>query len=224
MRALVIEDDNEMLFLVQSLLEMEGYVVESARTAEEGTTLAFVTDPDVIVLDLGLPDRHGLTILQRLRREGRTTPVLILTGRQDSDMTIRALDAGADDYMKKPILPDEFRSRIRALVRRGGASRTELLVCGNVVLNRLSRDVKVDGKDLGLTAREFLVLQHFLLHVNEVVTRTKLLENVWDMNFDPGSNVVDVVVTRIRRKLEGCSASVRIISKRGAGFLLQGLT
>lgn len=224
MRALVIEDDNEMLFLVQSLLEMEGYVVESARTAEEGTTLAFVTDPDVIVLDLGLPDRHGLTVLQRLRREGRTTPVLILTGRQDSDMTIRALDAGADDYMKKPILPDEFRSRIRALVRRGGASRTELLVCGNVVLNRLSRDVKVDGKDLGLTAREFLVLQHFLLHVNEVVTRTKLLENVWDMNFDPGSNVVDVVVTRIRRKLEGCSASVRIISKRGAGFLLQGLT
>lgn len=224
MRALVIEDDNEMLFLVKSLLEMEGYVVESARTAEEGTTLAFVTDPDVIVLDLGLPDRHGLTVLQRLRREGRTTPVLILTGRQDSDMTIRALDTGADDYMKKPILPDEFRSRIRALVRRGGATRTELLVCGNVVLNRLSRDVKVDGKDLGLTAREFLVLQHFLLHVNEVVTRTKLLENVWDMNFDPGSNVVDVVVTRIRRKLEGCSASVRIISKRGAGFLLQGLT
>lgn len=224
MRALVIEDDNEMLFLVKSLLEMEGYVVESARTAEEGTTLAFVTDPDVIVLDLGLPDRHGLTVLQRLRREGRTTPVLILTGRQDSDMTIRALDTGADDYMKKPILPDEFRSRIRALVRRGGATRTELLVCGNVVLNRLSRDVKVDGKDLSLTAREFLVLQHFLLHVNEVVTRTKLLENVWDMNFDPGSNVVDVVVTRIRRKLEGCSASVRIISKRGAGFLLQGLT
>lgn len=224
MRALLIEDDVQMLFLVQALLEEEGYVVESARTAEEGTTLAFVSEPDLIVLDLGLPDRHGLSVLQRIRREGKTMPVIVLTGNQDSGMTVRSLDTGADDYMKKPIIPDEFRSRVRALVRRGGATRTETLSCGNVALNRLSRAVRVGGEDLGLTAREFSVLEHLLLHVNEVVTRATLLEKVWDMNFDPGSNVVDVVVTRVRRKLETSSASVSIVSRRGVGFQLHATT
>lgn len=222
MRALVIEDDADMLFLIQSLLEHEGYRVDSASSGEEGSTLAFVNDPDVIVLDLGLPDRHGLTIIQSLRREGRATPILVLTGDQNTQMVVRALDSGADDYLKKPIVPDEFRSRVRALVRRGGARRTETLACGNVALNRLSREVRVNGEALDLTAKEFAVLEHFLLHVNHVVTRTTLLEKVWDMNFDPKSNVVDVVVTRLRRKLESCKASARIVAKRGLGFVFTG--
>lgn len=222
MRALVIEDDADMLFLIRSLLEHEGFSVDSADNGEEGATLAFVNDPDLIVLDLGLPDRHGLTVVQSLRREGRTTPILVLTGDQNAQMTVRALDSGADDYMKKPIAPDEFCSRVRALVRRGGASRTETLVCGNVVLNRLARDVRVDGEALELTAREFAVLEHFLLHENHVITRTTLLEKVWDMNFDPKSNVVDVVVARLRKKLDGSKASVRIVAKRGIGFVFTG--
>ncbi len=182
--------------------------------------MAFVNEYDAIVLDLALPDRNGLTVLQALRKEGRSTPVIVLTGANDSATTVRALDAGADDYLTKPIVIDEFRARMRALVRRGGATRSEQLACGNVVLNRLTRLVYVDTKECALTAKEFQLLEHFLIHQGQVVTRAQLLEKVWDMHFDPGSNVVDVHVTRLRKKLDTANADAKITAKRGMGFVL----
>jgi DNA-binding response OmpR family regulator len=219
-RALLIEDDATSALLSRQILEHEGFAVDLAATGNEGLTLALVNEYDAIVLDIGLPDRNGLSIVQALRREGRSTPVIVLTGTVDSAMTVRALDAGADDYVTKPLVIDEFRARLRALVRRGGAKRTEQLSCGNVVLNRLSRQLFVGGTEVELTAKELPLLEQLLLHVDAAVTRTELLERVWDMNFDPGSNVVDVNVARIRRKLRAAGADVAITARRGVGFVL----
>ena len=210
-----------MALLTKQVLEQEGFAVDHALTGNEGQTLAFVNEYDAIVLDLALPDRNGLTILQALRKDGRSTPVIVLTGSKESSSTVRALDAGADDYVTKPIVIEEFRARMRALVRRGGAKRTEQVVLGNVVLNRLTRQVLVAGAECNLTAKEFQLLEHFLLNQGQVVTRTELLDKVWDMHFDPGSNVVDVHVTRLRKKLEGSQADIRIGAKRGQGFVLE---
>lgn len=221
MRALLVEDDETMALLVRQVLEQEGFAVDHANTGNEAHTLAFVNDYDAIVLDLMLPDRNGLTVLQALRKEGRSTPVIVLTGSADSASTVRALDAGADDYQVKPVVVDEFRARMRALVRRGGAKRTEQLVCGNVTLNRLTREVIISGRACALTAKEFQLLEHFLLNTGSVISRAQLLERVWDMHFDPGSNVVDVHVTRLRKKLDAAGADVKINAKRGVGFVLQ---
>jgi DNA-binding response OmpR family regulator len=220
MRALLVEDDAPFALLGRSVLEQEGFAVDVATTGSDGLSLALVNDYDCIVLDLGLPDQNGLTIVQSLRRQGRTVPILVLTGNADSQTTVIALDAGADDYVTKPVLLDLLRARIRALVRRGGAQRTETLACGNLVLNRLSRQLFVNGAEVRLTAKELPLLEHLLLHTDEVVSRTELLERVWDMHFDPGSNVVDVNVARIRRKLQTAGAEVQIQARRGVGFVL----
>ena len=194
--------------------------MDVAGTGSEAQTLAFVNDYDAIVLDLALPDTNGLTVLQALRKAGKTTPVIVLTGTKESASTVRALDTGADDYLTKPIVIEEFRARMRALVRRGGAKRTEQITCGNVNLNRLRREVVIAGKVCALTAKEFQLVEHFIMNRGTVVSRAELLEKVWDMHFDPGSNVVDVHVTRLRKKLDKAGADVKIVSRRGMGFVL----
>jgi DNA-binding response OmpR family regulator len=220
MRVLVVDDDSTMALLERRLLEEEGYVVDTAVDGESARVLAMVNDYDAIVLDLMLPDGNSIPLIQHLRAEGKDTPVAVLTGTTDQEVTVRALDAGADDYLTKPIVFDVFKARIRALVRRGGAKRTEQLTVGNVVLNRLSRDVLVNGTALHITPRELSLLEHLLLHATEVVTRTELLEKVFDLNFDPGTNVVDVTVGRLRRKLRDAGATVAIQARRGLGFVL----
>ena len=220
MRALIVDDDATLTTLVRRLMEEDGYAVDTAASAEDGRMLAMVNEYDAIVLDLTLPDGNGIQIIQSLRRDGKKTPIIVLTGTKDSEVTVRALDAGADDYLTKPIAFAEFKARVRALVRRGGAQRTESLSVGNVVLNRLTRDVLVDGKALAVTPKELSLLEHLLLHRGEVVTRSELLDKVWDMTFDPGSNVVDVNVARLRKKLENAKATVSIVARRGIGFVL----
>ena len=221
MRILVIEDDRTMAKLVRVVLVEQGYAVDVASTGEEGRTLALVNEYDGIVLDLELGDRHGVEILQELRRRGRTVPVLVLTGRDECESIVHALDAGADEYVVKPVSNDELRARIRALVRRGGSPRTtEQLTVGNLTLNRLTRRVRCGGQELALTPKELALLEHLMLRPGEVVTRTDLLEKVWDMHFDPDSNVVDVHVGRLRRKLRACGATASIAARRGFGFVL----
>jgi len=219
-RALVVDDDPTIRLLVTTLLQEGGFAVDTADTGESGRVLAMVNDYDAIVLDLALPDGNGIPLVQALRRKSRDTPVLVLTGNTDRSAVVMALDAGADDYLTKPVDFEVFKARIRALVRRGGARRTEQLSAGNVVLNRLTRTVLVGGTPLHLSPRELSVLEHFLLHTGEVVARTDLLEKVMDMSFDPGTNVVDVNVTRLRKKLAGAGATVVIGSRRGIGFVL----
>ncbi len=221
MKILVVEDDRKVAGFIEQGLREEGYAVDVARDGEEGVMLAHINQYDAILLDLMLPKKNGIQVASELRREGRTTPILMLTARDATEDIVRGLDAGADDYLGKPFKFDELLARMRALVRRGGAARLERMVYGPVELDRLKHQAFASGKKLELTPREFQLLEHFVLHPGQVVRRTELLEKVWDMHFDPESNVVDVHVGNLRRKLReaGCDGILQTV--RGVGFTLQ---
>lgn len=221
MRILTVEDDRKVAGFIAQGLREEGHAVDVAGDGVEATTLAHVNEYDVILLDVVLPRKNGFQVAQELRREGRNTPILMLTSRDGVEDIVRGLDAGADDYLSKPFRFDELLARIRALTRRGGAERLEILRYGPLSMDRLRHEVKVEEEKLDLTSREFQLLEYFLLHPEEVVRRTTLLEKVWDMHFDPGSNVVDVHVGNLRRKLTAAAGEQLIQTVRGVGFSLR---
>jgi DNA-binding response OmpR family regulator len=226
MRILVVDDDRAILKLITRVLRDESYAVDTASTGEEARTLALVNEYDGIILDLQLGDRHGFEILQELRRNGRPTPVLLYSGRADTESIVRGLDAGADDYVVKPVSNEELRARVRTLIRRGaGSSRVgEQTRAGNLTLNRLTRRVTCDGEDVSLTSMELKLLEHLMLRTGETVTRSELHDKVWDMHFDPSSNVIDAHVARLRKKLQRAGASATITTRRGMGFVLDSVT
>ena len=224
MKVLVVEDDRKVAGFIEQGLREEGYVVDIAADGEEATMLAHVYEYDVVLLDVVLPKKNGFQVAQELRREGRNTPILMLTSRDAVEDIVRGLDSGADDYLSKPFRFDELLARIRALVRRGGAERLEILRYGPLTLDRLRHVAMANEKPLDLTPKEFQLLEYFLLHPEEVVRRTQLLEKVWDMHFDPESNVVDVHVGNLRRKLLLACGGQLIQTVRGVGFSLRQLT
>ena len=221
MRILVVEDDRKVAGFIEQGLREEGYAVDIARDGEAATTSAHVYDYDIILLDVVLPKKNGFQVATELRREGRKTPILMLTSRDAVEDVVRGLDAGADDYLSKPFQFDELLARIRALVRRGGAQRLEVLQYGALAVDRMRHTCLWDGRPLDLTPKEFQLLEYFLLHTEEVVRRTTLLEKVWDLHFDPGSNVVDVHVGNLRRKLETAAGMPLLQTVRGVGFILR---
>ena len=202
-------------------LREEGYAVDVAKDGDEATTLAHINDYDAMLLDIMLPKRNGLQVAADLRKEGRQTPILMLTARDTTEDVVRGLDAGADDYLAKPFRFDELLARLRALIRRGGATRVERLSYGTLELNRIKHQARASGQLLDLTPREFQLLEHFILNAEAVVRRTELLEKVWDMHFDPESNVVDVHVGNLRRKLRDANCPNIIQTVRGVGFCLK---
>lgn len=218
MKLLVVEDDRPTAKLIRAVLEDAGYAVDVAFTGEEGRTLSLVNSYDGIVLDVELQDRNGLAILAELRREHVSTPVMVLSGRGENETIVRALDAGADDYVVKPVPNEVLSARVRALLRRQGERPTEHIRLGDLVVNRLTRETLCRSVPLALTPKEFALLEYLLLHPDEVVSRSRLREAVWDMSFDPESNIVDAVVNRIRRKLEQVQSEVAIMSVRGVGY------
>lgn len=222
MRILVVDDDKAILKLIARVLQSEGYAIDTATTGEEARTLGLVNDYDGIILDLQLGDRHGFEILQELRRNGRRAPVLLYSGRADTDSIVRGLDAGADDYVVKPVSNEELRARVRTLIRRGAAGSrvSEQIRVGNLTLNRLTRRLTANAEDVSLTAMELKLLEHLMLRAGETVTRSELHDKVWDMHFDPSSNVIDAHVARLRKKLESAAASPKIVTRRGIGFEL----
>jgi DNA-binding response OmpR family regulator len=222
MRILVVDDDKAILKLITRVLRDEDYAIDAAESGEEARTLALVNDYDGIILDLQLGDRHGFEILQELRKSGRRTPVLLYSGRSDSESIVRGLDAGADDYVVKPVSNEELRARVRNLVRRGERSGRvgEQVSVGNLTLNRLTRRVTASGNSVDVTSMELKLLEHLMLKAGEVVTRSELHDKVWDMHFDPSSNVIDAHVARLRKKLLQAGASAEISTRRGIGFVL----
>ena len=223
MRILAVDDDRAILKLVARVLQDDGHAVDMASTGEEARTLALVNEYDGIILDLQLGDRHGFEILQELRRNGRRTPVLLYSGRADTESIVRGLDAGADDYVVKPVSNEELKARVRTLVRRGGGGSrvAEQITVGNLTLNRLSRRVTSSGEDVALTAMELKLLEHLMLRAGDTVTRSELHDKVWDMHFDPSSNVIDAHVARLRKKLQKAASSAAISTRRGIGFVLE---
>jgi DNA-binding response OmpR family regulator len=221
MKILLVEDDRKVAGFIEQGLREEGYVVDVARDGDEATTMAHVNEYDAILLDVVLPKKNGFQIAAELRREGRTAPILMLTSRDATEDVVRGLDAGADDYLSKPFQFDELVARIRALLRRGGAERLEVLRYAPIALDRLRHIATVNDQRLDLTPKEMQLLEYFLLHPEDVVRRTTLLEKVWDMHFDPESNVVDVHVGNLRRKLVEAAGEPMIATVRGVGFTLR---
>jgi two-component system copper resistance phosphate regulon response regulator CusR len=220
MRILVVEDDRKVASLVEKGLREDGYSVDVAHDGTEGSVMAHVHDYDLLILDVMLPGKTGYDILNELRRRKSSVPVLLLTARDANEDVVRGLDAGADDYLTKPFSFEVLLARVRALVRRGGAKRLERLRYDDVELDRLQHTAHRGGRDLRLTAKEFQLLEYFLLHPEEVVRRTHLLEKVWDLHFDPMSNVVDVHVAKLRRKLKAGGENALIHTMRGVGYIL----
>jgi two-component system copper resistance phosphate regulon response regulator CusR len=194
--------------------------VDHAATASDGLRLALGGGHQAIVLDLGLPDRNGFTVIERLRRAGSQAPIVVLSGYADDRSMVQALDSGADDYVAKPVDGSLLVARIRAAIRRGGAAVPNHWLLGDITLDRITRRVSRAGVEVQLTSKEFALLELFVLRQGEVLTRTELLAHVWQMDFDPGSNVVDVQVTRLRQKLAPFAGTARIETIRGFGFTL----
>jgi two-component system OmpR family response regulator len=222
MRVLVIEDDPEAArFLVKGLKE-SGHVVDHADNGTDGLFLAQSGKHDVMVIDRMLPGMNGLAIIEALRKEGRKTPVLILSALGEVDERVRGLRAGGDDYLTKPFAFAELLARIEALARRGDAEATKTtLVVDDLKMDLLSRAVSRDGQEIELQPREFRLLEYLMRHAGHVVTRTMLLENVWDYHFDPQTNVIDVHISRLRQKIDKGFARPLLHTVRGAGYSLR---
>ncbi len=221
MRVLIVEDDKKVASFLQKGLREEGYAVDVAHDGSDGLARARVHDYDLLVLDVMLPGRTGVEIVRELRAAESSVPVLLLTARDDRRDVVLGLDAGADDYMTKPFGLDELLARIRALLRRGGAARPDRLLYDDVELDRVSHRATRKGERLDLTPKEFQLLEFFLLNPERVVRRTELLEKVWDLHFDPMSNVVDVHVGHLRTKLRKAGRGPLLHTVRGVGYVLQ---
>ncbi len=222
MRILVIEDDKDAATWLVKGLKESGHIADLATDGEQGLALAKEAIHDVLVVDRMLPKLDGLSIIRSIRADGITTPVLILSALSDVDERVRGLRAGGDDYLAKPYAFAELLARVEGLLRRpsGTAAETRLKAC-DLELDLLSRQVTRGGKPLLLQPREFKLLEYLMRHAGHLVTRTMLLENVWDYHFDPQTNVIDVHVSRLRGKIDKGFDEPILQTVRGAGYMIR---
>jgi len=220
-RVLLVEDQTKLARAVRRGLQQEGYAVDVAATGDDGLHLATEVDYDAVVLDVMLPGLDGFEVCRRMRVQGRWAPVLMLTARDGVADRVTGLDVGADDYLIKPFALRELLARLRALVRRGAGERPAVLTVGSLRLDPAAHTVSRDGQPVELSAREFALLEFFMRHPGEVVTRTQVLEHVWDFNYEGLSNVVDVYVGYLRRKLEQPFGRPLLRTVRGVGYALE---
>ncbi len=220
MRILVVEDEEELAEVLVEGLEEESYAVDLARTGDEADQLMEINPYDLVVLDWGIPEPTGIELLRRWRDSGSEVPVLMLTGRRDVGDRVDGLDTGADDYLTKPFSFDELFARVRSLLRR--RSKTlQTLRAGDVELERSTRAVTVAGEAVELPPKEFGILEYLLTRAGETVSRTELSEHVWDDSFDAMSNTIDVLVYRLRKKIDGGREKKLLGTVKGVGYVLQ---
>lgn len=218
MRILVVEDDVNLNRQLTEALKENGYVVDQAFDGEEGHYLGEGEPYDAVILDIGLPEMDGITVLEKWRTGGRTMPVLILTARDRWSDKVAGIDAGADDYVAKPFHVEEVLARIRALIRRAAGHASSEIACGPVRLDTKTSKVTVNGVQMKLTSHEFRLLSYLMHHMGEVVSRTALVEHMYDQDFDRDSNTIEVFVGRLRKKM-----GVDLIETvRGLGYRMQG--
>jgi two-component system OmpR family response regulator len=222
MRALIVEDDPTIAAFVEKGLREAGFVVEVARDGERGLKRAIAESFDVAVVDVMLPGRDGLSLIDALRSRGIRTPVLILSAKRSVDDRVRGLQAGGDDYLTKPFAFAELLARVQALVRRAsGTAEPTRLTVGDLTLDLLTREVQRRGQRLDLRPREFSLLEYLMRHPGRVLSKTMILSHVWGYSFDPGTNVVDVLVSRLREKLDRPFDAPLLHTVRGVGYVLR---
>jgi DNA-binding response OmpR family regulator len=221
MRILVVDDDTRLCSIVRRGLLEEAYAVDVAYDGEEGEYMAEVHPYDLIILDIMMPKKDGIQVCRELRARRINTPIMMLTARDAVEDRVRGLDAGADDYMVKPFSFSELLARVRALLRREAMTKSPEIALGNLVLNTLTRQVRRGDRTIDLTTKEYVILEYFMRHPNAVVTRTTLEEHAWDYDFDSMSNLVDVYIRRLRRKLDDDDRESLLQTVRGAGYRLR---
>jgi len=220
MKILVVEDEERVAHFIQKGLKEEGHAVDVAYDGAEGEFLAEVNEYDLMILDLMLPKKNGVTVCREIRDRGIVTPVLMLTARDSIEDKVRGLDAGADDYLTKPFVFDELLARVRALLRRRSDVKTPILKIADLELDPMSRRVLRSGKPMRLTTKEYALLEYMMRNPGKVLSRTLIGEHVWDMNFDPESNVIDVYVSHLRSKVDKDHDVSLIHTMRGRGYML----
>jgi two-component system OmpR family response regulator len=219
MRILLAEDNKDLARTLKLALQDAGYVVDHADDGEEAHFLGETEPYDCIILDLGLPVMDGVTILEKWRKEGKKTPVLILTARGGWSDKVTGFDAGADDYLTKPFHTEDLLARLRALVRRAAGHVQPLLLCGGVRLDPRAARASVNGEPLRLTSLEYRLLHYMIMHQDRVISRTELVEHLYDQDFDRDSNTIEVFMGRLRKKI----GSDRVETVRGLGYRLKPL-
>ena len=219
MKILIVEDDSETLSFIRKGFEQDGNSVDSATNGEDGLLMATTSDYDVIILDRMLPRIDGLSVLRTLRANNNNTPILILSAMSEVDQRVEGLEAGCDDYLVKPFAYSELKARAIILSRRRDSRITSNeIIVGKLKLDQRKRQVFLEGTEIILKPREFKLLEYLMLHAGQVVTRTMLLEHVWDYHFDPQTNVIDVHISRLRTKLDQTQTDSMIETVRGAGY------
>ncbi|MEH2087324.1 response regulator transcription factor [Nostoc sp.] len=225
MNVLFVEDEAKIANFVRAGLKEQGFVVDYCDNGDDGYLRALDNEYDAIILDIMMPGKDGLSILKLLRRQGRNAPVILLTARNELDDRLQGLNLGADDYIAKPFFVEELAARIHAVVRRsvsdvsdGLRLRQNLLCVGPIKLDRITREVTCDRQAIELTSREFNLLEYLMRSPGRVFTRTQILEHVWGYDFNPNTNVVDVCIQRIRKKIDPLDEAVWIESIRGVGY------
>ena len=222
MRILIVEDEKSLADIIKKGLEEEDYAVDVAYNGEDGLFMAENEPSDLIILDIMLPIVDGMTILKKIRKVGVKTPVLMLTAKDTLMDKVSGLDTGADDYLTKPFLFEELLARIRALLRRTSETKTSMIEIGDLVINMATHEVKRKGRDVLLSAKEYVLLEFMAMNRNKVLSRTMLTEHLYDYDFDLDSNVIDVLIHRIRNKIDKGFERKLIHTLRGSGYMLKG--
>lgn len=218
MHILFVEDEAKIANFVRAGLKEQGFVVDYCDNGNDGYTCATENEYDALVLDIMVPGKDGLSILKNLRRKGQNVPVILLTARNELDDRIEGLNLGADDYLAKPFFVEELVARIHAVVRRTTGERQNLVCVGPIKLDRITREVTCNQHIVELTSREFNLLEYLMRSPGRVFTRTQILEHIWGYDFNPSTNVVDVCVQRIRKKIDAIGGAGWIESIRGVGY------
>lgn len=223
MRVLVVEDEKKTASFIKKALQAEGFAVDVCHDGEEAMGVVRSVAFDAIVLDIMLPGRDGLSLLKVLRQRGCPTPVMLLSARGEVDERVEGLDAGADDYLPKPFVVAELAARVRALVRRGSDTRAPVLRVANLELDTITRQARRGEAIISLTTIEFRLLEYLMRSPGRVCSRMTLLEKVWDYDFDPGTNLVDVNIMRLREKVDEGFEPRLVHTIRGVGYVLKGV-
>jgi DNA-binding response OmpR family regulator len=221
MRVLVVEDEKKTASFIRKALRAEGFAVDVCGDGNDALQLAETTPYDAIVLDIMLPGRDGLSVIKRLRQRRSVVPVLLLSARGAVDERVEGLDAGADDYLPKPFALAELVARVRAMGRRAGEPRATVLQVGDLALDTVTRVASRGGRTIELTAREYRLLEFLMQSPGRISGRMSILEKVWDYDFDPGTNLVDVYVRRLREKVDGDCGERLIHTVRGVGYVMK---